>query len=129
MAIEAATACNRVIPFKNLKITHNYVIFLFYSHFLVNFLVVSRSTELIFDYIEISGVRDGVLRGKCWPLRQIRPVCVCVFCPPFSVPCTNYEVTGFQPQAVDTPDLGYVHTPSAFSIPPTLTMHASGDIK
>ena len=33
-------------------------------------------------------------------------VCVCV-----------YDVVGFQPQAVDTPVLGYVHTPSAFQAP------------
>ena len=45
--------------------------------------------------------------------------------PPVIVIFQNYEVVGFQPHPVDTPDLGYVHTPSSFSSPPTLNIHAS----
>ena len=56
-------------------------------------------------------------------------MCVCEFWPPVRVTCPNYEVVGFQPQEVDTPDLGYVHTPSAFSIPPKLKIHASDEMK
>ena len=37
-------------------------------------------------------------------------VCVCLW-PPVTTPCPNYEVVGFQPQAVDIPDLGSVHPP------------------
>ena len=37
LAIEAYTACNRVIPCKILKITHNFLIFLFYYHFWFTF--------------------------------------------------------------------------------------------
>ena len=51
-AIEAATAWNRAIPCKKIRITHNYLLFIFYYHFLVHSLIISRSTELIFDYIE-----------------------------------------------------------------------------
>ena len=51
--IEAATAWNRGIPCKNWKITHNYLIFLFYYHLLVHFLIILWSTELIFGYIEV----------------------------------------------------------------------------
>ena len=47
--IKADTACNRVIPCTILKITHNYLIFLLYDHFLVQFLIVSRSAALIFE--------------------------------------------------------------------------------
>ena len=47
-SIEAATAWSRGTPCKILKITHNYLIFLFYSYFLVHSLIISRSTELIF---------------------------------------------------------------------------------
>ena len=39
-------------PLQNLKITHNYLILLFYYHFWVHFLIISRSTEFIFYYIE-----------------------------------------------------------------------------
>ena len=39
------------------QITHNYLIFLSYYHFLIYFLYISRSTELIFDYIDVSVVR------------------------------------------------------------------------
>ena len=53
LAIEATTAWNRGIPCKTLKITHNYLICLFYDHFLVHFLIISISTELISDYIEV----------------------------------------------------------------------------
>ena len=62
-AIEEAAACNSRIPCKILKITHNYQMFLFYYHFLVHFLIISRSTELKFDYIDIFGVRGEVLWG------------------------------------------------------------------
>ena len=56
-------------------------------------------------------------------------MCVCVFWPTASEPCPSYEVVGFQPQEVDTPYIGSVHTFSAFSIPPTSTMHAIDDNK
>ena len=52
-------------------------------------------------------------------------VSVCVFCwPPVSIPWTNYDVVGFQPQVVDISDLGSVHPPSTFPIPLTSSMHA-----
>ena len=56
-------------------------------------------------------------------------MCVCVLWPPVSVPCPNYEVVRLKSQIVDTPDLGYAHTPSTFSIPPTSKIHASDDTK
>ena len=46
--IEADTACNRGIPRKNFKITHNCLIFILYHHFLDHFLIISRSVELMF---------------------------------------------------------------------------------
>ena len=51
------------------------------------------------------------------------------FWPPVSIPCPNYEAVGFQPQAVDIPDLGSVNPLSTFSSPPTLKMHASDETK
>ena len=57
--IEIVTAQNRAIPCRNLKITHKYLILFFYYHFLVHFLIISRLTELIFDFIE-------VFRSKRW---------------------------------------------------------------
>ena len=57
--VEAAVDWNRGIPCKFLKITHNYLICLFYYHFLVHFLIISRSTELIFDILIFS-------RSKRW---------------------------------------------------------------
>ena len=50
---------------------------------------------------------------------------VCVSWLPVSVSCLNYVVVGLQPQAVGTPDLGSVHAPTAFLIPPTSKMHVS----
>ena len=41
-------------------ITHNYFIFMICYRFLFHFLVITRSTELIFDYIEIIWVRSEV---------------------------------------------------------------------
>ena len=52
-------------------------------------------------------------------------VCVCVFWPPISTTCPNYEAVGFQPQAMDINDQGYLHTPSEFPSPPMLKVHAS----
>ena len=52
-SIEAATAWNREIPFKYLTIPHNYLIFLCYHQFLNNFLIISRSTDSIFDAFKI----------------------------------------------------------------------------
>ena len=49
---------------------------------------------------------------------------VCVFRPPFSIPCLDYEVVGFQTQAVDITNLGSVHTLSAFSSSSTPKIHA-----
>ena len=57
-------------------------------------------------------------------VRVNHSVCVCCW-PPVSIPCPNYEVVGFQPQAVDINDLGYVHPPSTFTITPMLNMHDS----
>ena len=54
---------------------------------------------------------------------------VCVSRPPVSTPCLNYELVGFQHQAVDISDLGSVHTPSEFSIPPTSKIHDSNKTK
>ena len=51
--IEASTACNRGILSNFLKITHSYLIFIFYYHSLLQYLIISRSTELRFDYINI----------------------------------------------------------------------------
>ena len=39
------------------------------------------------------------------------------FWPPDSIPCPNYEVMGFQPQAVDITDLGSVNPPIFILIP------------
>ena len=61
MAIEVAMARIREIPCKFQKITHNYLIFLFYYHFLLHFIIISRHTELIFDYIQIFSTRSGSL--------------------------------------------------------------------
>ena len=36
---------------------------------------------------------------------------------------------GFQPQAVDISDIGYVHPHSTFSISPTSNIHASDETK
>ena len=55
--------------------------------------------------------------------------CVCVFWPPASISFLGYESVGFQPQAVDITDLGSVHPPSVFLIPPTLKMHTSDENK
>ena len=62
--IEAVMAWNRGIPWKKLKITHNYLIFIYFYHFLLHFLIISSSTELIFDYIEIFWVRGEVFLRK-----------------------------------------------------------------
>ena len=51
--IEATMAWNRGIPFKILNITHNYLIFWFYCHFLVHFLIISRSRESTFDSFKV----------------------------------------------------------------------------
>ena len=48
-SLEAAISWSRVIPCDILKTTHNYLIFIFYHHFFINFLVISGSIELIFD--------------------------------------------------------------------------------
>ena len=47
-----ATAWNRGIPFKILRITHNHLIFFILSSFLINFLYISGSAELILDSIK-----------------------------------------------------------------------------
>ena len=52
--------------------THNYLIISFLSCFLFCFIVISRSKELGFEYIDIL-VRVAVLWGKCLTLEQIRP--------------------------------------------------------
>ena len=59
---------------QNHKIIHNHLIFLFRYHFLVHFLIISRSTYLIYDYIESFGVRCEFLWGNCWLLWHLRPV-------------------------------------------------------
>ena len=54
-------------------IIHNYLIVLLYYHFLVHFLVISRSKEFLYDYFEVFldlGVRFYV--KKWWPLRPLR---------------------------------------------------------
>ena len=49
--------------------------------------------------------------GNDWKIdKYLKFVCVC-FCPPVSLTLLNYDVVGFQPQAVDIPDLGSVHPP------------------
>ena len=40
------------------------------------------------------------------------------FCPPVSTPCLNYELAGFQPKAVDIPDLLSVYNPRYIFKPP-----------
>ena len=57
----------------NFKTTNNYLIILFYYHFLLYFLVISRSIELIFDYIDIFRVGGEVILGICRILRQLNP--------------------------------------------------------
>ena len=52
-------AWNRGIPCKTLKITHNYLIFLFYHNYLINFFIISRSTELVFESFKF-------FRSKWW---------------------------------------------------------------
>ena len=59
LSIEAATAWNRGIPCKTLKITHNYLIFLFYHHYLINFLIISKSKNSTFDSFKF-------FRSKWW---------------------------------------------------------------
>ena len=44
---------------------------------------------------------------------------------PVSIPCPNYEVVGFQHQAVDIPNLGSVHPFITFSSPPISKMYAN----
>ena len=66
--IDSSTAWNRVIPFKILKIDHNHLMCLFYYYFLLHFLIISRYTEFIFDYIDIFWVIVEVLWGECRPL-------------------------------------------------------------
>ena len=60
-------------PWKKSKITYSYLIFLFITFF-VHFIIISRSKELIFDYIE--ALKEYELRffRKNWkPLRQLLP--------------------------------------------------------
>ena len=55
-------------------------------------------------------------------------ICVRVFLwAPVSIPCPNYEVVRFQPQAVYIPDLGYVHPLSTFPSPPKSNIRSSED--
>ena len=51
--IESAMAWYKVIPCTILKITHTYLIIIFYYHFLVHFLIISRSIYLIFDSLNV----------------------------------------------------------------------------
>ena len=54
-------------------------------------------------------------------LRYIMHIDYCMyvcFWPPVSIPCPNYEAVGFQPQAVDIPDLGSVNPPRYIFKPP-----------
>ena len=56
--------------------------------------------------------------------------CLGVCCwPSVSITCPDYVVMGFQPQAVDITDLGYVHPPSTFSIPPTSKMRDNYEVR
>ena len=51
-----------------------------------------------------------------------------VFWPPVSsIFLQYYELVGFHYQAADIPGLGYVYSPSTFSIPPMSNMHANED--
>ena len=59
-------------------------------------------------------------------------MCVCVFFSfwsPVIITYPKYEAVGFQPQAVNIPDLCSVHPPSAFSKLPMLKIYASNEIK
>ena len=47
-------------------------IYLFYYLVLVHFLIISRTTPLLFVYIQFSGVISKIFSGKCWILRQQR---------------------------------------------------------
>ena len=67
--IEAATAWNRWIPCKFLKITHKYLIFLHCYHFLLHWHIILSFTDLRFDYIEMFWVRGEVIWRKCHPFR------------------------------------------------------------
>ena len=52
-AIKSATTWNRGIPCNILKITYNHLLFIFYNYFLVHFLIISSSIDLIFDSLNI----------------------------------------------------------------------------
>ena len=72
-SIEADTSRNRGIPCKVLKITHNYLIFLFYYHFFG-----SLSHHFKVHRVDLWLYWDSLVRGedfceKFQPLRQIRP--------------------------------------------------------
>ena len=78
-AIEAARAWNKGISSKNLKITHNYLIFLLYYIFLLKLIIISISTEIRFDYIDISLVSGKILwenigRWGSYSLKQGNPL-------------------------------------------------------
>ena len=68
-----ATPRNRGIPCKILKITHNYLIYFFYHHFLMNF-SSSQGTHiryLVFSVVSRS--KRWVALVKYHPLRPIQP--------------------------------------------------------
>ena len=50
--IEEDTVRNRVITCKTLTITHNYLIFLFYHHFVVHFLIISNVRRVDIWFIQ-----------------------------------------------------------------------------
>ena len=73
LAIEIDMYHNRGIPDKTLKITHNYLIFLFYYHFLLHFFIISKSTDLRLNYIEVFWVIGEFLWEKYLLLGKLIP--------------------------------------------------------
>ena len=51
-------------PLQKFKITHKYLIFLFYYHFLIKLLIISMSIELIFDSLNFFWINRWVYLGK-----------------------------------------------------------------
>ena len=54
----------QVNPLQTFKITHSYLIFIFYYCLLFHFLIISRSTEFIFDPFKVFLVKEVRLFGK-----------------------------------------------------------------
>ena len=59
--------------------------------------------------LSVTEAEYSVITEVCFEILFVHAIllfCVCmwIFCPPFSLECPNYEVVGFQPQAVANPE-------------------------